>query len=56
MEQVVNAEAAIASAQRDYDSNVAKLRQAQANNSKAQSDLVRYKKLVDQGEISLSEL
>jgi len=55
MEQVVNAEAAIASAQRDYDSNVAKLRQAQANNSKAQSDLVRYKKLVDQGEISLSD-
>jgi membrane fusion protein, multidrug efflux system len=55
VEQVVNAEAAIASAQRDYDSNVAKLRQAEANNRKAQSDLVRYKKLVDQGEISLSD-
>ena len=55
VQQVVNAEAAIASAQRDYDSNVAKLRQAEANNRKAQSDLVRYKKLVDQGEISLSD-
>jgi membrane fusion protein (multidrug efflux system) len=55
VEQVINAEAAIASAQRDYDSNVAKLRQAEANNRKAQSDLVRYKKLIDQGEISLSD-
>jgi membrane fusion protein (multidrug efflux system) len=55
VEQVINAEATIASAQRDYDSNSAKLRQAEANNTKAQSDLVRYKKLVDQGEISLSD-
>ncbi len=55
VEQVINAEAAIASARRDYDSNVAKLRQAEASNRKAQSDLVRYKKLVDQGEISLSD-
>jgi membrane fusion protein, multidrug efflux system len=55
VQQVVNAEAAITSAQRDYDSNVAKLRQAEASNGKAQSDLVRYKKLVDQGEISLSD-
>ena len=55
VQQVVNAEAAIASAQRDYDSNSAKQRQAEANNRKAQSDLVRYKKLVDQGEISLSD-
>jgi membrane fusion protein, multidrug efflux system len=55
VQQIVNAEAAMASAQRDYDSNSAKLRQAEANNRKAQSDLVRYKKLVDQGEISLSD-
>jgi membrane fusion protein (multidrug efflux system) len=55
VEQIVNAEAAVASAQHDYASNVAKLRQAEANNRKAQSDLVRYKKLVDQGEISLSD-
>jgi membrane fusion protein, multidrug efflux system len=55
VELVVNAEAAVASAQHDYASNAAKLRQAEANNRKAQSDLVRYKKLVDQGEISLSD-
>ncbi len=55
VELVVNAEAAVASAQRDYASNVAKLRQAEANNHKAQSDLVRYKKRADQGEISLSD-
>lgn len=55
VEQVISAEAAVASAQRDYDSNEAKLRQAEANNRKAQSDVARYKKLVDQGEISLSD-
>jgi len=55
VQQIVNAEAAMASAQRDYDSNSARLRQAEANNRKAQSDLVRYKRLVDQGEISLSD-
>lgn len=55
VEQFVNAEAAVASAQHDYASNVAKLRQAEVNNRKAQSHLVRYKKLVDQGEISLSD-
>ena len=52
---VVNAEAAIASAQYDYDSNVAKLRQAEANNRKSQSDLKRYKELVDKHEIALSD-
>lgn len=54
-EGVTNSDAAVASAQRDYDSNVAKLRQAEANNQKSQSDLVRYKQLVDKGEISLSD-
>jgi membrane fusion protein (multidrug efflux system) len=52
---VVNAEAAIAGAQYDYDSNVAKLRQAEANNRKSQSDLKRYKELVDKHEIALSD-
>jgi len=52
---VLNAEAAIAGAQYDYDSNVAKLRQAEANNRKSQSDLARYKELVDKHEISLSD-
>jgi len=52
---VINAEAVIAGAQYDYDSNVAKLRQAEANNRKSQSDLARYKELVDKHEISLSD-
>jgi membrane fusion protein, multidrug efflux system len=53
--EVVNAEAAVASAQHDYDSNVAKLRQAEANNLKSQSDVVRFKKLVDKEEIAKSD-
>ena len=52
---VINAEAAIAGAKYDYDSNVAKLRQAEANNRKSQSDLARYKELADKHEISLSD-
>jgi membrane fusion protein (multidrug efflux system) len=52
---VANDEAAVASAQRDYDSNSAKLRQAMANNRKSQLDLVRYKELVDKDEIAKSE-
>ncbi len=52
---VLNAEAAVASAEYDYDSNVAKLRQSEANNRKSQSDLVRYKQLVDKHEIALSD-
>jgi membrane fusion protein (multidrug efflux system) len=52
---VLNAEAAVASAQYDYDSNVAKLRQSEANNRKSQSDLIRYKELVDKHEIALSD-
>ena len=35
---VLNAEAAVAGAQYDYDSSVAKLREAEANNRKSQSD------------------
>jgi membrane fusion protein (multidrug efflux system) len=53
--EVTTAEAAVASAQQDYDSNMAKLRQAEANNRKSQSDLVRYKELVDKDEISHSD-
>jgi membrane fusion protein (multidrug efflux system) len=52
---VLDNEAGVASAQRDYDSNSAKLRQAQANNRKSQLDLVRYKELVDKDEIARSE-
>jgi membrane fusion protein, multidrug efflux system len=53
--EVLNDEAAVASAQRDYDSNLAKLHQAQANNRKSQLDLVRYKELVDKDEIARSQ-
>jgi membrane fusion protein (multidrug efflux system) len=52
---VLNAEAAVAGAQYDYDSSVAKLREAEANNRKSQSDLTRYKELADKHEISLSD-
>jgi membrane fusion protein (multidrug efflux system) len=52
---VVNAEALIASAQYDYDSNVAKLRQAEATNRKNQSDLVRYRELAVKHELALSD-
>jgi membrane fusion protein (multidrug efflux system) len=52
---VINGEAAVASAQHDSESNAAKLHQAEANNRKSQSDLIRYKQLVDKGEISLSD-
>jgi membrane fusion protein (multidrug efflux system) len=53
--EVINAEAAVDSAQRDYDSNAAKLRQAEANNLKSQADLLRFKKLVDKEEIAKSD-
>jgi membrane fusion protein, multidrug efflux system len=53
--EIINAESAVASAQRDYDSNAAKLGQTEANNRKSQSDLVRYKQLVDKEEISKSD-
>lgn len=48
-------EAALASAERDYKSNLAKLRQAIVNNQKSQADLVRYKELVAKEEISKSD-
>jgi membrane fusion protein (multidrug efflux system) len=49
---ISNALAGIASAERDHDADLARLRQAQANNTKAQSDLARYKVLVAKEEVS----
>jgi membrane fusion protein (multidrug efflux system) len=49
---VENAQAGIAGAQQQYDAAQAQLAQAQANDVKAQSDLKRYKQLVDKQEIS----
>jgi membrane fusion protein (multidrug efflux system) len=49
---ILNAQAAIAGARQQYDAAVAQQAQAEANNLKAQNDLVRYKQLVDKQEIS----
>lgn len=52
---VANAQAALAAAQRDRDSDAAKLAQAEANNAKAQADLARYKLLIAKEEVSQQE-
>lgn len=49
---VENARAGIAGARQQTDAANAQLAQAEANNIKAQNDLVRYKQLVDKQEIS----
>ena len=49
---VENAKAGIAAARQQYDAANAQLLQAEANNVRAQNDLVRYKQLVDKQEIS----
>ena len=49
---VENANAGVQAAQQQYQAAKAQLQQAEANNAKAQSDLVRYKQLVDKQEIS----
>jgi membrane fusion protein (multidrug efflux system) len=52
---VLSAQAAVTGAQYDYDSSVAKLRQAEADNRKSQADLVRYQELARKHEIALSD-
>jgi membrane fusion protein (multidrug efflux system) len=49
---VENATAGIATARQQYSAANAQLAEAEANNVKAQNDLVRYKQLVDKEEIS----
>jgi membrane fusion protein, multidrug efflux system len=49
---VLNAQAGIKGAQQQFDAAKANLQQAEANNVKAQNDLVRYKQLVEKQEIS----
>jgi membrane fusion protein, multidrug efflux system len=49
---VENENAGIKAAQQEYDAAQAQLAQAQANDVKAQNDLVRYKQLVDKQEVS----
>ncbi len=49
---VQSGEAGIAAARQQYDAANAQLAQSEANNVRAQADLVRYKQLVDKQEIS----
>jgi membrane fusion protein (multidrug efflux system) len=49
---VASAEAAVIAAQQDYQAKLAAVRQAQANNNKAQNDVERYRALVIREEIS----
>ncbi len=49
---LANAQAGIAAAERDHDADLARLREAQANNTKNKSDLARYKILVEKEEVS----
>jgi membrane fusion protein, multidrug efflux system len=49
---VEGARAGISAARQQYDSAKSQLQAAEANNAKAQSDLIRYKQLVDKQEIS----
>ena len=50
-----NATAAVAAAERDREADLARLREAQANNANAQADLARYKTLVGKEEVSREE-
>jgi membrane fusion protein (multidrug efflux system) len=49
---VSSASAGIAAAKQSFDAAQAQVAEAEANNAKAQSDLVRYKQLIDKQEIS----
>lgn len=53
--EVANADASLASAQQEYLSDLAQLAQAEANNGKAQSDLQRYRQLIDKHEVAQSD-
>jgi membrane fusion protein (multidrug efflux system) len=48
---VVNAEAAVAAADHNYQSALAKVREAEANNVKAQADVGRYRPLAEKDEV-----
>ena len=53
--EVVSDEAALQGAKHDYESDVAKLRQAEATSAKSDNDLVRYKQLVEKEELAQSD-
>ncbi len=54
-EEVANADAALAAAEHDYQNSLAQRQQAEANNGKAQSDVRRYKQLLDKHEVAQSD-
>ncbi len=54
-QSLANAAAALAGAEQDYQTALQKLAQAEADNGKAQSDVKRYKELVDKNEVAKSE-
>jgi membrane fusion protein, multidrug efflux system len=54
-ESLANAAAALAGAEQDYQTALQKLAQAEADNGKAQSDVKRYKELLDKNEVAQSE-
>jgi membrane fusion protein, multidrug efflux system len=53
--EVLNAEAGVAAAERDQAAALSRWQETEANNAKAQSDVGRYKSLVEKEEVSRSE-
>jgi membrane fusion protein (multidrug efflux system) len=53
--EVATATASVAGAEHDYASALSQLAQTEANNAKAQTDLRRYKQLLDKQEVAQSE-
>jgi membrane fusion protein (multidrug efflux system) len=53
--EVLNAEAGVAAAERDQAGALSRLQETEANNAKAQSDVGRYRSLVEKEEVSRSE-
>jgi membrane fusion protein (multidrug efflux system) len=49
--EIVGAQASVAAAERDYQAALAKIRESEANNAKAQSDVERYRPLAEKDEI-----
>ena len=49
--EVTSAEAAVAAAQNDYEAALAKVRESEANNAKAQTDVERYRPLAEKDEV-----
>lgn len=54
LSEISNAEAGVAAAERDQAAALSRLEEVEANNTKAQSDVTRYKSLVDKDEVSRS--